>query len=308
MAKKLLLVNLHSAVREFCLQDRHRLKLKTIFKEYEIHFTDSKDDFLRVLPQASLVLVWFFQKEWYADAPLLEAVMTPAAGKDWAQEDPSGKIPVHYGHFHGNIIAETVLGIMLHFNHRFSFPLKNQAIRKWDRNFPLSPVCLRGQTVVIVGYGAIGRFVAQLLAPFKCRVIGVKRIIIPPDGFTEKIVSMKELVAVLPMADHVVLALPGGTETGGLFSKELFRFMKKTAFLYNIGRGNCVREEDLTDVLLQQMIAGAYLDVFDPEPLPASSPLWGLENVIITPHASAFAENYLDLWFEEIYKKRIPHV
>ncbi len=300
MSKNLLLVNLHSKVREFSLQDRHKPRLKEIFKDYDIHFADSKDDFQRMLPQASLILVWHFQKEWYLSAPLLEAVMTPAAGKEWAQEDPSGKVPVHYGHFHGRIIAETVLGMMLYFNRRFAFPSKNQAAQKWDRDYPVSPAVLQGQTVMIIGYGSIGRFIAQLIVPFKCHVIGVKRRAVSSDGFAERIISMDELKSFLPLADHVVFALPGGDETQGLITKEHLLAMKRTAYLYNIGRGNYISESDLVYVLKEKNISGAYLDVFDPEPLPQSSALWGLENVIITPHASAFADRYLDLWFDDL--------
>jgi D-2-hydroxyacid dehydrogenase (NADP+) len=302
MSKKLLLVNLHSSIREFCLQERHKPLIKEIFKDKDIYFSVSKDDFQRMLPQASIALVWVFQKEWYALAPVLETVLTPAAGKEWVQDDPTGKVPARYGHFHGNIIAETVLGMMLHFNRQSLFPLKNQAERRWERNYPVSPVLLRGQTVLIIGYGAIGRHIAELLAPFKCRVIGVKRKTMATDGFVERVITINEIRASLPLADHVVITLPGGGETDGLITKDLLLLMKRTTYLYNVGRGNCLGENDLVEILKEQKIAGVYLDVFDPEPLPASSELWGLENVVITPHSSAFVDKYLDSWLEELGK------
>jgi phosphoglycerate dehydrogenase-like enzyme len=103
----------------------------------------------------------------------------------------------------------------------------------------------------------------------------------------------------LPTADHVVLVLPGGQETDELFTSEHFDMMKPGSCLYNLGRGNCYREEDLVRALTNGTLAGAGLDVFREEPLPHSSPLWKLPNVLITPHSSAISSEYLDLYMEE---------
>ena len=93
--------------------------------------------------------------------------------------------------------------------------------------------------------------------------------------------------------------LPGGPETDDLFTERHFDRMKPGSYLYNLGRGNCYREENLVRALINGPLAGAGLDVFHEEPLPPSSPLWNLPNALITPHASAISREYLDLYIEE---------
>jgi phosphoglycerate dehydrogenase-like enzyme len=107
----------------------------------------------------------------------------------------------------------------------------------------------------------------------------------------------------LPEADHVVFVLPGGSATDGIFTMRHFKAMKSGAFLYNLGRGNCYREEDLVNALRTGIIAGAGLDVFAEEPLPADSPLPDLPNVLITPHSSAISREYIDLFIQEWLEK-----
>ena len=112
-------------------------------------------------------------------------------------------------------------------------------------------------------------------------------------------ITFDRLEEELPCADHVVLLLPGGRATDGIFTERHFNAMKPGAFLYNLGRGNCYREEDLITALKNGTIAGAGLDVFAEEPLPADSPLWEQPNVLITPHSSAISREYIDLFIRE---------
>ncbi len=136
---------------------------------------------------------------------------------------------------------------------------------------------------------------------FGARITGVKRNTagFENDPSAERVVTFAELNEELPLADHVVLMLPGGPETDNLFTREHFDRMKPGSYLYNLGRGNCYREEDLVAALTNGPLAGAGLDVFHEEPLPTSSPLWELPNALITPHTSAISREHLDLYVEE---------
>jgi phosphoglycerate dehydrogenase-like enzyme len=142
---------------------------------------------------------------------------------------------------------------------------------------------------------------AELLKALGAQVTGVKRSTVgfENDPSAGRVVTFAKLNEELPMADHVVLVLPGGLETDELFTGQHFDRMKPGSYLYNLGRGNCYREELLVRALMNGPLAGAGLDVFHEEPLPTSSPLWKLPNALITPHASAISREYLDLYIEE---------
>ena len=128
-----------------------------------------------------------------------------------------------------------------------------------------------------------------------------------PDYFdaNDKIITPDKMQPILQKANHLIFTLPGGQETNALFSKTHFDTLSKNCFLYNIGRGNAYEESNLVNALKFNKIAGAYLDVFEEEPLAKNSPLWDLENVLIQPHISAASPQYLDLFIEELIAKLI---
>jgi D-2-hydroxyacid dehydrogenase (NADP+) len=301
MEQKELLVNLENKVDAFSVKPRHLDRIREAFPGIRLIVTSGREDFLEKLTDAVRIMTWSFREEWYEKAPLLEAVFTPAAGHDWVLPDPSGRVKNFYGSFHGRIMRESLLAMMLYFNRRLAPALDNQKKGIWDRRVFDGSSALFSQRVVIVGYGNIGRQAAELLKAFGARITGVKRNIAgyEKDPFSEKVISFDKLADELPLADHVVLILPGGSETEGLFTERHFGWMKAGSCLYNLGRGNCCREDDLVRALTSGHLAGAGLDVFPLEPLPPSSPLWTLPNVLITPHASAISREYLDLYIEE---------
>lgn len=141
---------------------------------------------------------------------------------------------------------------------------------------------LTGKTVVILGYGAIGTRLAELLAPFRCRVIAVRRTPRGDEGV--ETVTETGLPRVLALADHVVNILPDAAATRNFCNAELFARMKRGARFYNIGRGTTVQQEDLVAALQSGQLGGAYLDALEPEPLPPEHPLWTAPNCHITPH------------------------
>lgn len=296
-----LLIHLHNNVEAFKLKPRHVDQICESLPNARIAIAEGNSDFMEKLPEAECVLAWVFKPDWYKRAPRLKVLFTPAAGHDWVAEDPSGRVKTFYGSFHGRIMRESLLSMMLHFNRHIGKSLKDQKNRVWGRLDYNNCVGLFSQRVLIVGFGALGQSMAELLKVFGARIIGVKRNI---GGFetnpnADDMITFERLEEQLPFADHVVLLLPGGVETDGIFTARHFAAMKPGAYLYNLGRGNCYREEDLLNALQNGPLAGAGLDVFFEEPLNHASPLWEQQNVLITPHSSAISQEYIDLFIQE---------
>lgn len=301
MKHKNLLVHLKNDVESFSIKQRHLDRIRAAFPGIRLIEATGREDFREKMTDAAWIMTWYFRAEWYEKAPRLEAVFTPAAGHDWVPSDPSGRVKNLYGRFHGRIMRESLLAMMLHFNRRLAPASDNQKNGIWDRRVFDGSSALFSQRVVIVGYGNIGRQASELLKAFGAKITGVKRKTagFENDPHAEKVVSFDNLPDELPAADHVALILPGGPETEGIFTERHFGRMKPGSFLYNLGRGGCYREDDLVRALIDGPLAGAGLDVFSEEPLPPTSPLWKLHNVLITPHASAISSEYLDLYIEE---------
>ncbi|MGN0559867.1 MAG: NAD(P)-dependent oxidoreductase, partial [Candidatus Fimenecus sp.] len=144
---------------------------------------------------------------------------------------------------------------------------------------------LSGDTVVIIGCGSVGTACAKRFKAFGMRVIAAD-IVNPQSDVYDAFFSMQEIDNALETADVIVLTLPLTADTRGFFRAERFSHCKNGAILVNIARGAVVKEKDLTDALIRGNLGGAVLDVFEDEPLSAESPLWDMENVLITPHNS----------------------
>ncbi len=304
-----LLIHLHNSVDAFSLKPRHVDLIRTVLPDAHISIADGNRDFLEKLPQADCVLAWVFKPDWYEGAPKLQMLFTPAAGHDWVASDPTGRVRTFYGGFHGRIMRESLLAMILHFNRNMTTSLDDQKNRIWGRLGYNGTAALFSQKVLIVGFGALGRSMAGLLKAFGARITAVKR---DTAGFddnpnVDRVISFDRVEEELPSADHVVFVLPGEAGTDGIFTSRHFKAMKPGAHLYNLGRGNCYREEDLLSALKNGPLAGAGLDVFAEEPLPPASPLWDQPNVLITPHSSAISEEYIDLFIEE-WRERLREI
>jgi phosphoglycerate dehydrogenase-like enzyme len=222
---------------------------------------------------------------------------------------PPAHIEARYGTFHGEFIAETVLGLMLAVNRGI---LSSYELQLANEIWPWRPLCkpgavrlLRGSHAVIIGFGNIGGWIARLLKPFGVRITGLRRN--PPTEwppyFTEgdTISSISQLDTVLQTADHVILALPSDTGADNLLGARQFKKMPRHAIIYNIGRGNCINEIAMAAALKSRTIAGACLDVFCQEPLTKDSPLAkNLPGLVRLPHSSAFADEYMERYTDEI--------
>jgi len=185
---------------------------------------------------------------------------------------------------HAPPIAEHVIGVIIALARNFPGLFRQQRERVWFRNLPVDEIA--GRTVGIVGLGGIGRLVAKKAKGLDMHVIGTKRHP-EPVPYVDEVLPDDRLEDLLARSDFVVIAVPSTPETVGLIGRSQLNKMKPSAYLINVARGNVVDQDALIAALQDGRIAGAGLDVFDPEPLPADSPLWGLPNVILSPHCSA---------------------
>ena len=203
---------------------------------------------------------------------------------------------------HGQPMAEWALGAMLGFERGLFTYRDRQHDGVWLREHGGE---LANKTVGIVGIGAIGGRIAELAAAVGCPVIGTKRDPSTAPDVVDEVYPADELDEVLTRAEYLVIACPLTEQTRGMIDEEAFRTMPSEAVLVNVARGSIVDEDALVETLQQGRLAGAALDVFETEPLPADSPLWSLPNVVITPHISGSTPDYYDRLadiFEENYR------
>ena len=179
--------------------------------------------------------------------------------------------------------AQHVLAFMLAHVRRLSPAMEMQRRRIWDYD-ALRPAArvLSGQNVVIVGFGAIGRRLAELLVPFGARVSAVRRTVRGDEPV--RVVGEDQLNDLLSEANHVANVLPASGSTQKLFDAGRFARMRRGAAFYNVGRGSTVDQDALLEALSDGRLSAAYLDVTSPEPLPPEHPLWTAPNCYITPH------------------------
>ena len=274
----------------------------------------SERAFLKALPSATHAVVWGFRKEWFAMAPKLRLLATPAAGRELvAWRDAPKGVKVHFGTFHGPIISETVLGFLLAWTRGFFWrgPL-------WPRA-ELASRCgdLQGTTAVLAGFGRIGRAIAGRLEPFGVECFGITRsgVFTLADFHagrpTADIRRSKALRPLLSRADWLILALPSDTGTDDFLDAKLIRALPRRCVVVNVGRGNAVDEDALLAAIREGRLAGAYLDVFKQEPTvlnpevgPNGKGLAALKsvpwNLIRMPHSCAFSPRYMRECFREL--------
>jgi phosphoglycerate dehydrogenase-like enzyme len=270
----------------------------------EIRYAVSPDDLRATLPGAHALFVADFRSGMLRDAwPLardLRWIHHGGAGVDPLLFPELVQSPVVLTNSRGvfdRAIAEYVLGLVLAMAKDFPRTLDLQRRREWQHR---ETERLDGRTVLVVGVGSIGREIGGLLRAAGMRVLGVARRARPavagaapssgspgsPDAAFERVAGIDDLRAVLPEADYVVLTLPLTSATRGRFGAAELARMKRTARLVNVGRGAVVDEAALVEALRSGRIAGAALDVFTTEPLPAGHPFWDLPGVIVSPHLS----------------------
>jgi phosphoglycerate dehydrogenase-like enzyme len=184
-------------------------------------------------------------------------------------------------------VSHSVLGALIAINRRFPLLADAQRRHAWEpRLGERSPRDLKGQCAVIVGMGPIGRYIARLLKALDMRSIGVRRSAEPVPE-CDRTVAYADLPSVLPEADVLILCCPASPVTRGIANARVFAAMPKGSLFINVSRGEIAVEKDVTAALQSGHLAGAYLDVFEREPLDPASPLWDIPNVLISPHTAS---------------------
>ena len=185
----------------------------------------------------------------------------------------------------GPLMSEYVFGYILARERSILATHANQQKRNWD---PIAYRGLEGLTIGLVGLGSIGRHVAATAKHFGMSVLGMKRTPGDIDNI-DRLFLPSDGAEFFPQLDYLVLILPNTSTTRDFITRTELALMKDSAVLINVGRGRTVNQPDLESALRNKRIGGAILDVFAEEPLPADSTLWEMENVVVTPHNSAFS-------------------
>lgn len=303
------------------LRAAHLDHLKSLSPRLRIeHRLLANGDVAEVIAPGVEVLLATFPPHSAEAFPALRWYQSSSAGVDRVLQTPFGHSSVRItttSGLHAITVGEYTLGMMIALARDFLGYLNFQRRACWPQD-PLPPYeqfpgrDLRGSTVLIVGYGSIGRQVARLCDTLGMRVIAVKRdpaakvdegFAFPRTGdpageLPERILGPKQLHDVLPEADFIVLAAPSTTATRHLLGRREFELMRNSAILINVARGDLIDETAMIEALSHGRIAAAGLDVFAMEPLPPGSPLWALKNVIISPHVAGCSPRYDDYVIE----------
>jgi phosphoglycerate dehydrogenase-like enzyme len=273
------------------------LKLyRSLVGDDEVKAVKSEKAFLKELPKATTVVTWQFKKEWFNFATNLRVLATPAAGRELLPVEadmPKGVVKLH-GSFHGQIMSETVIACVFAYARGLFAAKKFQDENVLWPRAEMSPFCNRvaGTNAVILGYGKIGKATGEKLGALGVNVTGVTR------------KNIADLPKYLKSADWLVVALPSDTGTDNIIDAKMIAKLPRNAVIINVGRGNSIDEEALAEALLKKKIAAAFLDVFKEEPLSETSPLSSnIPGLFRMPHVSAFAPEYIPLFFEEMAVK-----
>ncbi len=185
---------------------------------------------------------------------------------------------------YGLAISEHMVGMLFELQKKLNLYSRNQREHVWRSEGHVR--LIEGSRVLVIGLGDIGTAFAQKMKGLGCRTIGIKRREARKPEGVDDLFLMDRLEKQLPLADIVALCLPGNQDTFHLLNEERLAMLKQSAVVLNVGRGITIDTEALVRALQEGRIAGAALDVTDPEPLPADHPLWDMDNVILTPHIS----------------------
>lgn len=196
---------------------------------------------------------------------------------------------------HGTSVGETVLGYMLMLARQLGQYARQQERKQWKRPEWNVPFTLAGESVCVVGLGTLGRGVVGRASAIGMEVTGVRRTDEPIEGVGQ-LYTNEDLHEAISNARFVVLAMPLTDETEGLIGEAELAVMNEESYLINVARGGVIEQKALVSALESAEIRGAALDVFESEPLPRESPLWEIDDVIVTPHAAAYTREY----YEEI--------
>jgi phosphoglycerate dehydrogenase-like enzyme len=267
----------------------------------DIAVGNSKEAFERAAPEADVIFNWSgsgaLLREVLAMCPKARWIHCRAAGLDdlLLPEVVASPAPLTNGSgVFSPPLGEFVLGAILYFAKDFRRLIRNQTARVWEQ-FDVAEVS--GQAAGIVGYGDIGRAVATRLKAMGMNILALRRSV-PGDGAADALVSKYYtpggLLEMIAECDYVVVTAPLTAETRGMIGAREFAAMKPGAVIINVGRGPVIDEPAMIEALTGKRIAGAALDVFSTEPLPAGHPFFQMANVLLSPHSTDHTYDWLE--------------
>ncbi len=230
------------------------------------------------------------------ELPNLHWIQQDFAGSDWLLNFPDiiemNFILTNASGVHAIPIAEHILAMMLALARDFPYSFQKQHNHHWGRRARV--IELEGATLGVIGLGKIGEKTAEKARGLNMRVLAMRRNPERSSPYVDQMYGTEGLHELLAQSDWVVIAAPMTPETKGMIGEKELKDMKQSAYIINIARGSIIQEDILIRALQEGWIAGAGLDVFEKEPLPEDSPLWDMENVILTGHFAGSTPFYFD--------------
>ena len=271
----------------------HTEALSRAFPEVEFVSPATREEVDAQLPDADVVLGWAVRRENFSRASRLRWIQVTAAGVGpllFPELVESPVVVTNGRGLHAQSMAEHALGVILMFARKLHLARDAQREGRWIQkelwHAPTPFAQLDGSTLGLVGLGNIGRALAQRARSLGMRVLAVRPHPAAHPAPADEQWGLERFDELIERADWLVLAAPLTHDTRRMMGAEQLARMKPSAVLINLGRGGLVDESALIRALREQRVAGAALDVFEEEPLPADSPLWGMPQVIVTPHIS----------------------
>ncbi len=292
------------------LTDEQVKELGEVAPNVKVVRARDRDEALRLAPQADAADGRWASAEFLSKATKLCWIHSPSAGVDRLVTIPGLRenkslVVTNARGVHGPAIADHAMAMLLALTRQLPWYHGAQDRGAWTRDDPpVRPITLSGKTMLVVGIGGIGGEIAQRAHGFDMHVIATRKSDSPAPDFVEHVGKPDELAAMLPKADVVAICVPLTKETEKLFDEKMIGVMKPGSYLVNIARGKIVDTGALVAALRDGRLAGAALDVTDPEPLPAGHELWGMKNVVITPHVAAEGELTDRRWWA-LYKENV---
>jgi phosphoglycerate dehydrogenase-like enzyme len=282
------------------------------FSQLQIVQRDSYEGAEEDLRDAEIIFTIALRPDQLASAVKLRWIHAPSAAVHqllFPELVDSDVVVTNSREVHGTVVAEHVMGLIFALAKKIPQAVRLQQKHVWGQeamwNEGAHPREIAGATLALIGVGSIGRRVAEMASALGMRVLAVREHVEKgrPAG-VEAVFAVSALDAVLRQSDYVVLATPLLPATRELIDADRLAMMKPNACLINVGRGEQVDEAALIEALSARRIAGAALDVFQREPLPADSPLWNLENLLITPHTASITaklwQRHYDLFSDNL--------
>ncbi len=273
--------------------DPHLARLEALPADTDIAVGDSAEAFERTASEADAILNWAFSnktlRQIFGECRRLKWVHTRPAGIDTLLFPELADSPVVLTNGSGVYspsLGEFAAAAILYFAKDFRRMIRNQEAGRWEA-FDVDEIS--GKTLGILGYGDIGRAIAQRARALGMEVLAIKRHALgpgEPDPFAHRVLGPEGKAEMVARSDYIAVAAPLTPETRGAIGEPEFAAMKREAVVINVGRGPVIDESAMIRALTERRIKGAALDVFDREPLPEGHPFYKLDNVLLSPHCA----------------------